>query len=382
MQKEIDLLRNISYNLKYQIALSLIKGIGPKLARNIIAYLGSEKIFFEEKNLPFEKIPGIGEITASMLKDVNKKELLNCAEDEINFIEKKNIKPLFFLDDDYPKRLSICEDAPIILYVIGNGNLDSARMISIVGTRRPTDYGLSFCAKFILELAQNYPDTVIVSGLAYGIDICAHRHALRNELPTVAVLAHGLDRIYPPIHKDVGGAMLSKGALITEFLTKTTPEKQNFVKRNRIIAGISDAVIVIESKKKGGALITANIANSYNRDVFALPGRINDESSSGCNNLIKTNQAHLIESVEDFAYIAGWETKTSQKTVQTSIFNQPETVEEKTVIDILLVEKEMNLNLLALKCEMQVGKVSATLLDLEFKGLIKSCPGGMYKLIN
>jgi len=365
---------------KYQIALSLIKGIGPKLARNLVAYLGSVNIFFEEKKLDFTKIPGIGEIIASMLKEVNKTELLNMAEEELNFIEKFNIKPLFFLDENYPKRLSFCEDAPIILYYKGAANLDSLRIISIVGTRRPTDYGLSFCDKFVTEIAHNYPDTIIVSGLAYGIDICAHRAAFKNSLPTVAVLAHGFDRMYPAAHSNVAKEMLNKGALVTEFMRNTNPDKQNFVRRNRIIAGISDATIVIESAKKGGALITANIANSYNRDVFAMPGRINDYASSGCNNLIKTNQAHLLETIDDFLYIMNWEPKSSNKEVQPSIFNQPETEEEKIVMEVLLIEREMNLNLLALKCEMPVGKVSATLLDLEFKQLVKSCPGGIYKL--
>jgi DNA processing protein len=369
-------------DLQYQIALSLIKGIGPKLARNIIAYIGSERTFFEGKNLSFEKIPGIGELTASMLNEVNKTELLKQAENEVNFITKYNLKTMFFADDNYPKRLSNCEDAPIILYVRGDANLDATRIISIVGTRTPTDYGLSFCEKFILDLAHNYPDTIIVSGLAYGIDVCAHRNALRHEMSSIAVLAHGLDRIYPGAHSEVAKALLRRGAIITEYMTKTEPEKPNFIRRNRIVAGISDAVIIIESAKQGGALITADIANTYNRDVFALPGRYNDEKSRGCNNLIKTNQAHLLESFEDFAYIVGWEAKTSQNNIQSpSLFYQPETVEEKTIWDILLVEKEMNLNLLALKCEMPVGKVSATLLELEFKGLIKSCPGGIYKLV-
>jgi DNA processing protein len=369
-------------DLQYQIALSLIKGIGPKLARNLIAYLGSEKTFFEEKKLSFEKIPGIGEVTSSMLNEINKDELLKLADNEVNFVVKNNVKTWFFLDDDYPKRLSNCDDAPIIMYGKGVANLDATRIISIVGTRTPTDYGLSFCEKFMIDLAHNYPDTIIVSGLAYGIDVCAHRNALRHEMSTVAVLAHGLDRIYPGVHSNLAKEMLRRGAVITEYMTKTIPDKPNFIRRNRIVAGISDAVIVIESGKKGGALITASIANSYNRDVFALPGRYYDDRSEGCNNLIKTNQAHLIQSVEDLAYIAGWEAKNSQKSMQSpSLFYQPETAEEKTIMDILLVEKEMNLNLLALKCEMLVGKVSATLLDLEFKGLIKSCPGGMYKLI-
>ena len=368
-------------SLKYQIALSLIKGIGPKLARNIIAYVGSVEEFFENKKLPLEKVPGIGEITASMLNSIDKKKLLESVEDEINFVEKYSIKTYFYLDDDYPKRLSLCEDAPILIYCKGGLNLDSPRMVSVVGTRKATDYGLNYCEKFIGELAHHYPDTVIISGLAYGIDVCAHRGAFRYSLPTVAVLAHGLDTMYPSAHSNIAREMLYKGAVLTEFMSKTSPDRQNFIKRNRIIAGLADAVIVVESAKKGGALITASIANSYNRDVFTFPGRINDEYSAGCNNLIKTNQAHLLESIEDFSYIMGWETETSENKMQPSLFYQPETPEEKAIMDILLVEKEMNLNLLALQCEMTIGKISATLLDLEFKGLVKSCPGGMYKVM-
>ena len=367
--------------LIYQIALSLIKGIGPKLARNIIAYLGSVEALFEDKKLHLEKIPGIGEVIASMLNTVNKKELLSRAEIEVDFIRKNNLKTFFFADDNFPKRLSYCEDAPIIFYCNGNVNFDSQRMISIVGTRKPTDYGTAFCEKFISELAQTYPETVIISGLAYGIDICAHRAALRNGLPTIAVLAHGLDRIYPGVHSSTAREMVSNGGLVSEFMTKTQPDKPNFVRRNRIVAGLSDATIVIESAKKGGALITAGIANSYNRDVFALPGRVNDEYSAGCNRLIRNNQANLFESLEDIEYILGWERNPKNKVVQKSIFAQPDTPEEKVIFDILLVEKEINLNILALKCGFPVGKVAASLLELEFKGLVKSCPGSIYKLV-
>ena len=368
--------------LIYQIALSLIKGIGPKLARNIIAYLGSVEAFFEDKKLHLDKISGIGEVIASSLNAVDKKELLNRANIEVDFIRKNNLRTFFFADKSFPKRLSYCEDAPIIFYSNGNVDFDSQRMISIVGTRKPTDYGTVFCDRFINELTQAYPKTVIVSGLAYGVDIHAHRAALRNNLPTIAVLAHGLDRIYPGVHSQTAREMVSNGgALVSEFMTKTQPDKPNFVRRNRIVAGLSDATLVIESAKKGGALITAGIANSYNRDVFALPGRANDEYSAGCNRLIRNNQANLFESLEDIEYILGWERNPKNKVVQKSIFAQPDTPEEKAIMDILLVEKEVNLNILAMKCGMHVGKISANLLELEFKGLVKSCPGSIYKLI-
>lgn len=368
-------------NLKYQIALSLIKGIGPKLARSLIAYLGSEQVIFEEKRHKFEKIPGIGNGIAMLLKQIDRHDLINQAENELKFIEKHKISACFFTDEEYPRRLTFCEDAPMLLYSKGNVNFDAIKIISIVGTRRPSDYGISLCEKLITDLAKRHPETIIVSGLAYGIDICAHRTALRNNLPTIAVLAHGLDRIYPGTHNQTAREIVLNGALLTEFLTNTNPDRQNFVKRNRIVAGLSDAVVVVESATKGGALITAEIANSYSRDVMAFPGRVGDETSSGCNRLIKSNVAALIESVEDLEYALGWETAAKTGAIQGSLFAVAETPEEKTIIDILLVEKEMNLNLLALQCAMPVGKVSATLLDLEFKGMIKSRPGGIYKLI-
>lgn len=367
--------------LRYQIALSLIKGIGPKLARNLIAFLGSEQALFEEKKQNLRKIPGIGENLSSLLKNLNKQELLKQADEELAFSQKHNISSRFFTSEDYPRRLSFCEDAPLMLFGKGNVDWDAPKIISIVGTRRPSDYGLSLCEKLVTDLAHRHPDTVVVSGLAYGIDICAHRAALRNNLPTVAVLAHGLDRIYPGLHNQTARDIVQNGALATEFMTKTNPDRQNFVKRNRIIAGLSDAVVVVESATKGGALITADIAASYNRDVLAFPGRVGEETSSGCNRLIKTNVAAMIESVEDLEYALGWETNNKTGPTQGTLFAKPETPEEKTIMDILLVEKEMNLNLLALKCALPVGKVSATLLDLEFKGLIKSRPGGIFKLL-
>lgn len=368
-------------NLQYQIALSLIKGIGPVLARNLIAYLGSEKAIFEEKKHAFEKIPGIGSNLSALLKKIDKPALLKRAETEVAFIEKHKITTHFFTDDNYPRRLSFCEDAPLFIFSKGNVDFDTSKIIGIVGTRRPSDYGLSQCEKLITDLAQRHPNTIIVSGLAYGIDICAHRAALRNNLPTMAVLAHGLDRIYPGTHSQTAREIMNNGALVTEFMTGTNPDRQNFVKRNRIVAGLCDAIVVVESATKGGALITADIAASYNRDVMAFPGRVGDDTSSGCNRLIKTNVAALIESVEDLEYALSWESATKSQSVQGSLFAVADTPEEKAIMNILVVEKEMNLNLLALNCAMPVGKVSATLLDLEFKGLIKSRPGGIYKIV-
>lgn len=366
--------------LKYQIALSLIKGIGPKLARNLIAYLGGVEPVFAQKQ-DFSRVPGIGTVLAGKIQQLGFKDALSRASEEMEYIEKNDIKTFFFTDDNYPRRLANCEDAPLIIYLKGEHQLDVKKVISIVGTRRPTDYGMSLCENLIADLAVRHPGTLIVSGLAYGVDICAHRAALRHQLPTVGVLAHGLDRVYPGSHYNTSRDMIERGALVTEFLTGTNPDRQNFVRRNRIIAGLCDAVVVVESAEKGGALITADIASSYNRDVLTFPGRVGDEVSKGCNKLIKSNMAALIESVDDLEYVLGWES--SDKIAapsQGNLFAKAETPHEKAIMDILMVEKEMNLNLLVIKTGMQVGKLSAVLLDLEFKGMVKSRPGGIYKI--
>ena len=367
--------------LKYQIALTLINGIGPKLARNLIAYLGSVEAVFSPKS-HFEKIPGIGEIMAAKLRGIDQNSILTRAEEEISFIARHKIKTAFFTDENYPERLTNCEDAPLLLYSKGDVNYDSVKAISIVGTRSASDYGKTLCEKLVKEIAERHPGTLIVSGLAYGIDICAHRAALKNGLPTVAVLAHGLDRIYPPTHRQTATEISKKGALLTEFMTGTNPDKPNFVRRNRIVAGLCDAVVVVESASKGGALITAGIGASYSRDVLAFPGRVGDEVSAGCNRLIKTNIAALIESLDDLEYALGWESPTNDnKATQGYLFKAPDTPEEKTIMDLLISEKEMNLNLISVNTGITIPKLSATLLDMEFKGMVKSRPGGLYKLL-
>ncbi len=368
--------------LTHQIALSLIKGIGPKLARNLVAYLGSEQILFEE-NLPnLARIPGIGSNLEQMLRDIDRRALLDRAKQEREFILRHRITPLFFSDPAFPRRLSYCEDAPLMLYTKGEVSFDSTKVVAIVGTRTPTEQGLDHCEKLVVDLALRHPGTLIISGLAYGVDICAHRAALTHNLPTVGVLAHGLDRIYPNLHRTTAREMVEKGALVTEFLSQTNPDKPNFVKRNRIIAGLADAVVVIESARKGGALITAYLAQGYNRDVLAFPGRPEDEKSSGCNHLIKSNVSALIESVEDLEYTLGWETgNTEYPTIQGNLFATLDTDAQRLVLENLLKEKEMNLNLLGLKCQMPISQLSGILLELEFKGLIKTRPGGIYRIV-
>lgn len=368
--------------LQHRIALSLIKGVGPKLARNLIAYLGSESALFEEKMPTLAKVPGIGASLEQLLRNIDRPTLLKRAAKEQQFIEKHNITPLFFSDPNYPARLSYCEDAPLMIYIHGQLCHDAPKLIGIVGTRTPTDEGIDLCEKLIADLAQRHPGTVIVSGLAYGVDIHAHKAAIKNNLPTIGVMAHGLDRIYPSLHRDTAKEMLENGALLTEFMSGTIPDKHNFVQRNRIIAGLGDATIVVQSARKGGALITAELARDYNRDVLAFPGRPGDTFSAGCNHLIKSNIAALIESVEDLEYALGWETGNKQpETVQGNLFATIETEDQQKIMENLIEEREMNLNILSLKCGIPVSKLSATLLDLEFKGLVKSKPGGIYRVV-
>jgi DNA processing protein len=368
--------------LQHRIALSLIKGIGPKLARNLIAYLGSESALFEEKIPTLAKVPGIGPALNQLLLNIDREELLKRADQELLFIEKHRLSALFFSDEQYPGRLSFCEDAPLMLYIHGQRCHTAQRMIGIVGTRTPSDEGIDYCEKLVSDLAVRHPGTVVVSGLAYGVDICAHKAALKNGLPTIGVLAHGLDRIYPSMHRNTAKEMLENGALMTEFISETVPDKFNFVQRNRIIAGLSDALIVIQSARKGGALITAELARDYNRDVLAFPGRPGDTYSAGCNYLIKSNIAALIESVDDLEYALGWDTnKSKDSPVQGNLFATIETEDQQLIMENLIEEQEMNLNLLSLKCAMPISKLSATLLDLEFKGLVKSKPGGIYRVV-
>lgn len=364
--------------LLYNIAITCLPNIGNITAKKLVAYCGSAKNAFSEKKSALEKIPGIGKINAQHIFS-NRKAALERAEKEVKWIEKSNIHPIFFLDKAYPKRLSHCEDGPVMLYTKGNMDLNTSKIISIVGTRKATDYGKEYCEKIIADLLPHQP--LIVSGLAFGIDICAHKAAMQHQLPTVATLAHGLDRIYPSQHSVVAKQMEENGGLITEFMHETNPDRENFPKRNRIVAGIADLTLVIESSKKGGSLITADLANQYNRDVFALPGRLNDEYSEGCNWLIKTNKAALIQSAKDIEYIMGWETAATQKAMQQTQLFVELSDDEKMVTQILSSTDKMPIDSIALKSSLPMSKTAALLLNLEFNGIVKSYPGKMYKLV-
>jgi len=364
--------------LRYQIALSLIKGIGPKLARNLVAYVGDVQQVFGEKERTLAKIPGIGPVAARSIKSA---DVIARAEEEIEFIQRHQIKAVFYTSDEYPKRLSYCEDAPLLLYVKGDNYLDEKKVLGVVGTRKASDDAKINCEKLIGDLANQFPELVIISGLAYGVDVCAHQAALKNNMNTYGVLAHGLDRIYPPLHRNIAAQMVEQGGLITEFMSQTNPDRPNFVKRNRIVAGLVDALVVVESGVKGGAVITARIASSYNRDVLAYPGSVNNELAKGCNYLIKSNIAGLIEDAQDLANSLGWEGDKNHALVQKKIFKEFNNREEEQLYELLHKNKEMTANELSLQSNLPVSKVSAGMLSLEFAGLIKCLPGNAFRML-
>jgi DNA processing protein len=367
----------INTEILYYLILQAAEGIGVINAKKLISYCGSAQAVIEEKSKNLEKIPGIGSYTIKGLKNTS---LYHDAEKELEFINNNNIDALAFTEENYPKNLKHCVDGPILIFQKGNVNIKEQRIISIVGTRMITNYGKSFLEEFMAELGKYKP--VIVSGLAYGIDIFTHQQAIKNNLQTLAVLAHGLDAVYPKKHKKEALEMQVNGGLLTEFWSNTNPDRENFVKRNRIVAGLSEATIVIESATKGGSLITAGIANSYNRDVFAVPGRTSDQYSKGCNHLIKTNQAALINSVEDLVYLLNWEIeeKNSKKVIQKQLFVELDEHEEN-IYNFLLKEGKQNLDLIALNCKYPIHKTANLLLNLELKGVTKPLPGKIYEAV-
>jgi len=361
--------------LQYQIGITLLPGIGDVIGKKLIAYCGGVEAVFKQKKSALEKVPNVGK---KLVDSILNQNVLKRAEEEVGFIEKHNVLPLFYLDKKYPSRLKNCIDSPLMLYFLGNADLNVPKIVSVVGTRNATEYGKAMCQK-IVEGLSSY-DVLVVSGLAYGIDTCSHRAALENKLKTVAVLGHGLDTIYPYANKNLASKLMDQGGLLTDFMSKTKPDRENFPKRNRIIAGISDATIVVEAGKKGGALITAEIANSYNRDVFSFPGRIGDVFSEGCNFLIKTNKAALVQSAADVAYIMGWESPgTHNKSRQHELFVVLSEDEEK-IVNMLRNENLLSIDRIVQQCAIPTSKVAAALLNLEFQGLLRALPGKVYKL--
>ncbi len=368
-------------SLLYSIGITCIKGIGPRLAQNLIEHFKSLDIVFREKRFSLLKTPGIGSELAETIVAQREGALARAAK-ELEFIEKNGIKTYCRNDDNYPKLLKECDDAPIVLYGKGKLDFDSPRFVSVVGTRSPTKQGEENCQKMISDLAVALPDTTIVSGLAYGIDVCAHKAALLAGLPTIGVLAHGLDTLYPPYHRSVAADMMEQGGLVTEYMSGTKPDKPNFVQRNRIIAGLSEAVVVVESARRGGALNTARRARDYNRDVFTFPGRVTDEFSKGCHNLVKENIAALIESAEDLILQSNWSEERNKKNVpvQQTLFN--ELPEEQQVLLKLLQDHPEGLSSheLSEMTQWPQGDVSLHVTLLELSGNVELLPGKVYKI--
>jgi len=371
----LTFLFNLSSELKYQIALTLVPNIGNIHAKALINYFGNAEAVFAARKKDLEVLEGIGTIRANSIKNFHD---FTRAEEEIGFIKKYKIAPLFMTDKNYPQRLLNCYDSPAMLYYKGNADLNTAKIIAIVGTRNNNEYGKNICEKLVEELSGE--DIIIVSGLAFGIDSVAHKTAVRNDIKTIGVLAHGLDKIYPSQNSGLAKEMIVNGGLLTEFRSRTKPDRQNFPSRNRIVAGISDAVIVVETGIKGGSLITAELGNSYNKDVFAFPGRINDTKSEGCNFLIKNNKAALITSANDLLENMGW-----KKKKEISVKKQRElfielTPDEKIVINILQQQDQIHIDELFLKSKLTSSAVASALLMLEMQGVVTSLPGKIYKI--
>lgn len=363
--------------LFYALSLLQVEGIGDVMAKKLINQCGSAENIFKEKTQTLQKIDGVGTILTKNLKD---KSIFDKATAELKFIEDEKIQTLFFQDKLYPERLKHCIDGPLVLFQSGNIDLQNRKIISIVGTRQITSYGTEFCKKLIEDLAPLNP--IIVSGFAYGVDIVAHQTAMDLGLQTIGVLAHGLNQVYPKVHKKYVSKMEQNGGFITEFWSTSNPEKENFVKRNRIVAGMTEATVVIESAEKGGSLITAMIANDYNRDVFAVPGRTSDKLSQGCNNLIKTQRANLLTSAADIVYILNWEldNKKESKPIQKQLFVSLEPEEQK-VYDYLLSKGKEQMDFIALECDFPIFKISSILLNMELKGVVRPLPGKLFEAI-
>ena len=364
----------------YSIALTRIPGLGRIGAHKLIETVGSASAVFTQRTELPQLVQGV---SAKLVSALDNPEAFRRAEQELAFCEKNHIRCLTLQDEDYPSRLRECPDAPIALFYRGNADLNALHIVAMVGTRHATAYGQDLCNRFLSDLHELCPNVLVVSGLAYGIDIHSHRAALQYGFPTVAVLAHGLDRIYPAEHRRTAVSMLEQGGLLTEFFSGTTPDRHNFVSRNRIVAGMSDATIVVESAVKGGALITAEIADSYHRECFAFPGRCQDSYSAGCNNLIRNNQAILITSAQDFVQSMGWDhsEKPKVQAVQRELFVDLNETEQRIVEYLQRNPDGMQINTLVVETDIPVNKMSALLFELELKGVVRAFAGGVYKLI-
>jgi len=359
--------------LVHTIALCLVPGIGSITAKKLLtAYHSPQKVF---NMLPHLKLPFV-KPEDTRVKILN--DYVHRAQQELRFMQRANIEAIMISENSFPYRLKTCEDSPVVIFKRGNIDINRKRMVAVVGTRKATEYGYKQCEMIAHELKKY--NCTLISGLAHGIDSAAHRAAYNVNIQNIGVLAHGLDRIYPSENKELSKKMELNGGLITEFISLTNPDRENFPKRNRIVAGMVDAVIVVEAGEKGGALITADIANSYNREVFAVPGRMNDTFSKGCNNLIKQNKAAILSDVADLAWYLGWTEKSEGgvKTQQTQL-NFSFSMQEETILEIIRQQTEQ-LDEISLKSGYSIGQTSSILLELEFKGILKTLPGKRYQL--
>jgi len=356
------------------LRLQKSKAIGDILAKKLIVNVGDVAQIFKEKSATLQKISGIGNHVIKHLFDT--KNILR-AEQELAYIKKNKIQYSYFLEDNYPYNLQNCIDSPILLFKDGNINLKNHKIISIVGTRNMSSYGRDFCNNLIDDLAEY--DPIIVSGFAYGVDICAHKAAVKNNLQTIAVLAHGFEQIYPKVHKKYMNELNENGGFLTEFWSGEAPLRENFLKRNRIVAGISKATIIIESAVKGGSLVTADIANSYDKDVFAVPGRTTDMYSKGCNNLIKYNQANVLTSAKDIVKMLNWDLKEKPESIQKQLFVELNENEQK-IHDLLHEKGQQLLDVISLECNIPIYQLASILLQMELKGVTKPLPGKMFEL--
>ena len=362
-------------DLFYLLALQAVDGVGDIIAKKLLMHFGSAEAVFKANTTQLAAIEGIGTILLKNLKDPS---VFAKAERELQFIASSQLTVTSYQDTKYPERLKHCFDSPLVLFSSGNIDLQNQKTISIVGTRQITSYGLEFCRKFMEELAPMNP--VIVSGFAYGVDIAVHQLAMENNLQTIGVVAHGLNQIYPKSHKKYVAKMEENGGFMTEFWSSSNPDKENFVRRNRIVAGMTEATIVIESAERGGSLITANLANDYNRDVFAVPGRVSDKYSQGCNTLIKTQKANVLTSASDLIYMLNWDIEKEVKSIQKQLFVALDDDEQK-IYDYLLQSGKELLDVIALRCDFPIYKISGILLNMELKGVIRPLPGKLFEAI-
>jgi DNA processing protein len=367
----------------YAMALTRLTNFNYQQALELYRTVGSAQLLYEHRNDIGDIIQDCSPRLKEALKDWD--EPMRRAEYELMFMREHQVRAITLNDDDYPQRLRECADAPIVLYYRGNADLNQSRIISIVGTRQCTQYGQDLIRRFISELREHCPEVLIVSGLAYGVDINAHRQALAQGYPTVGVLAHGLDQIYPYRHRDTAAEMLNHGGLLTEFMSQTNADKPNFVRRNRIVAGLADSTIVVESKAKGGGLITAEIAQNYDRSVFAFPGAVGMTCSEGCNNLIRDNVAALISNADDFVKAMGWQEESRRvqalsEGIERQLFPDL-SPEESAIVSLLQQTNDLQLNILSVKSGISIGALTALLFQLEMKGVVKPLAGGMYHLL-